>query len=269
MTSSNFFFVFFSDFFFSSELPIGRGVRHGRVGNTGGKVTGDVRQEPRYRIVARLHKTKRTTNSNNNDSNYNGTSPSPTHWHRPISQRHQGRQEQQLKWQLRERWPSTCSCRSHTLSYQLPLKLWDRSVTLVSSFSATLLARHKVSIACSASSYGGVIAWKNSCSYLGVYFVSGRVFKCSSDIWYFWSFNAILSKVGRFISEKVVISLIYAKCRPVLLCSTEAFRILLRDKRSLEYLLLLDHWWSYFELARQTLSKTVRIFFVCYQLVLW
>jgi len=48
-------------------------------------------------------------------------------------------------------------------------------------------------------------------------------------------FNAILSKVGRFASEEVVISLIYAKCLLVLLYSTEACRILVRDKRSLEF----------------------------------
>jgi len=35
--------------------------------------------------------------------------------------------------------------------------------------------------------------------------------------------------------EEVVISLIYAKCLPVLLYSTEACRILVRDKRSLEF----------------------------------
>ena len=43
--------------------------------------------------------------------------------------------------------------------------------------------------------------------------VSGRVFSCSFEYAkssYFRSFNAILSKVGRFASEEVVISLIYA-----------------------------------------------------------
>ena len=86
--------------------------------------------------------------------------------------------------------------------------------------------------------FGGVIDLKN-CRYLGVYFVSGRVFSCSFDYAkssYFRSFNAILSKVGRFASEseEVIISLIYAKCLPVLLYGTKACRILVRDKRSLE-----------------------------------
>jgi len=80
-----------------------------------------------------------------------------------------------------------------------------------------------------------------------VYFVSGRVFNCSfhyAKSRYLRSFNAILSKVGRFASEEVIISLIYAKCVPILLYSTEACRILTLDKRLLEFTeftILLDH----------------------------
>jgi len=71
-----------------------------------------------------------------------------------------------------------------------------------------------------------VIAWKNNCRYLGVYFVSGPVFNCSFDYAkseYFRSVNAILSKVGRYASEEVVISLIYAKC---LSCTVIQYRSL-------------------------------------------
>ena len=51
---------------------------------------------------------------------------------------------------------------------------------------------------------GGVIAWANTCRYLGVFFVSGRLFKCSFDhakSSLFSSFNSIFGKVGRFASE--------------------------------------------------------------------
>jgi len=64
--------------------------------------------------------------------------------------------------------------------------------------------RYKVACSGLASSSGGVIHWNNNCKYLGVYFVSGRVFNCSSDYAkskYFRCFNAILSKVGRYASE--------------------------------------------------------------------
>jgi len=32
-----------------------------------------------------------------------------------------------------------------------------------------------------ASSFGGMINWRNNCRYLGVYFVSGRELKCCFD----------------------------------------------------------------------------------------
>ena len=79
------------------------------------------------------------------------------------------------------------------------------------------------------SSYGGVVNWNNSCRYLGVYFVSGRIFTCCFDYaesQFFRIFNAIFSKIIRFVSEEVVISLIHAKCLPVLLYGTEASHIL-------------------------------------------
>jgi len=69
--------------------------------------------------------------------------------------------------------------------------------------------RYKVACSGLASSSGGVIDWKNNCRYLGVYFVSGRVFNCSFDYAkskYFRSFNAILSKLGRYASEEVVMN---------------------------------------------------------------
>ena len=89
-----------------------------------------------------------------------------------------------------------------------------------------------------ASSFGGVVDWNSSCRYLGVYFVSGCIFKCCFDhakSQFFRSFNAIFSKIGCFASEEVVISLIHAKCLPVLLYGTEACHILVRDKRSLQF----------------------------------
>jgi len=64
--------------------------------------------------------------------------------------------------------------------------------------------------------------WNSSCKYLGVYFVSGRIFKCCfgyAKSQFSRSFNAI------FASEEVVISLIHAKCLPVLLYGTEACHI--------------------------------------------
>jgi hypothetical protein len=88
------------------------------------------------------------------------------------------------------------------------------------------------------SSHGGPINWVDSCRYLGVFFSSGRSFRCSLDdakSRFYRAFNAVYSKVGRFASEPVIISLIRSKCLPVLLYATEACPLLSRQKHSLEF----------------------------------
>ena len=81
---------------------------------------------------------------------------------------------------------------------------------------------------------GGLLHWSSQCRYLGVYFVSGRAFKCSFDhskCQFFKALNAIFfSKVARFTSEEVVLNLIRAKCLPVLLYGVELCPMMVRDK---------------------------------------
>jgi hypothetical protein len=88
------------------------------------------------------------------------------------------------------------------------------------------------------SSFGGPIRWVDSCRYLGVYFVSGKTFKCcfnDAKSRFFRAFNSIFSKVGRLASNEVIISLVRTKCIPVLLYATEACPLLSRQKHSLEF----------------------------------
>jgi len=79
---------------------------------------------------------------------------------------------------------------------------------------------------CHAIARGDSLQWSSQCRYMGVYFVSGRAFRCS---------NAGFSKVGRLASEEVVLDLVRNKCLPVLLYGVEACPMLVRDKRSLEF----------------------------------
>jgi len=79
---------------------------------------------------------------------------------------------------------------------------------------------------------GGALQWSSLCRYLGVYFVSGRAFRCSFDqckCRYNRAFNAVLSNGGRLASEEVVLDLIRNKCLPVLLYGVEACPMLVRD----------------------------------------
>jgi hypothetical protein len=77
------------------------------------------------------------------------------------------------------------------------------------------------------SIHGDSLKWVDSCRYLGVYFISGRSFRCNYDnskSSFFRAFNAILSKVGRTASEETVLTLLRSKCLPILLCATEVMR---------------------------------------------
>ena len=58
-----------------------------------------------------------------------------------------------------------------------------------------------------------------------MHLVSGRVLRCDfhdAKCRFFRAFNAILSKVGRFASEQVVIRLLRTKCLPILFYACEA-----------------------------------------------
>ena len=88
------------------------------------------------------------------------------------------------------------------------------------------------------STFGGNIKWVDCCRYLGVFFVSGRTFKCNFDhakSRFFKAFNAVYGRVGRLASEEVVLGLLRSKCLPILLYATEACPLLSRNKQSLEF----------------------------------
>jgi hypothetical protein len=88
------------------------------------------------------------------------------------------------------------------------------------------------------SSFGGPIRWVEKCRYLGVFFVTGKTFKCcfnDDKARFFRAFNSIFSKVGRLASQEVIISLGRTKCIPVLLYATEVCPLLSRQKHSLEF----------------------------------
>ena len=72
---------------------------------------------------------------------------------------------------------------------------------------------------------GTDILWQQSCRYLGIHIVAGRVFSCSLDNAkrsFYRAFNAVHCKIGGVASEEVVLHLVKSKCMPLLLCGTEA-----------------------------------------------
>ena len=85
---------------------------------------------------------------------------------------------------------------------------------------------------------GHELEWVNTCCYLGVFFVTGRSFKCSWEkckTSCYRSFNAIFGRFGRYASAETIIQLLQCKCMPVLPYSLEACPINSSDYTSLEH----------------------------------
>ena len=114
----------------------------------------------------------------------------------------------------------------------------DMKVNVKKSSCIRFGPRFDVKCADIISVFGGPIGWVESCRYLGVFFVSARIFQCSfhdAKSRFFRGFNAIFGKVGRLASEEVVIALLKAKCLPILLYATEAVPLLSRHRHSIEF----------------------------------
>jgi len=65
----------------------------------------------------------------------------------------------------------------------------------------------------------GELVWCEKIKYLGIDLAAAKVFKCSYDNAkrkFYGAFNAIFEKIGRTVSEEVIIQLLKSKCLPVL-----------------------------------------------------
>jgi exonuclease III len=118
------------------------------------------------------------------------------------------------------------------------LNYLDMQINVKKSLCIRFGPAFDVKCKCLATINDSLLQWSNSCRYLGVHFISGRILKCAFDEakrQFFRAFNAILSKVGRFASEDVVLNLLRTKCLPCLLYAVEACPLYSRDKHSLEF----------------------------------
>ena len=86
------------------------------------------------------------------------------------------------------------------------------------------------SAACSSivTAEGLALPWTDEVRYLGIHLVRSQQFKCplahtKND--FFNACNAIYSKIGRFASEDVILTLFMSKCLLILLYGLEAFAL--------------------------------------------
>jgi len=85
---------------------------------------------------------------------------------------------------------------------------------------------------------GNILAWVESCRYLGITILASRQFKCSfssAKKSLYRSFNAIYGKIGSSASELVVLQLLQNKCLPALLYGLEACPLNVSDVRSFDF----------------------------------
>lgn len=116
---------------------------------------------------------------------------------------------------------------------KLGLKINDRKTVCM-----RIGPHYQVNCASILTLSGKQLEWVHELRYLGVYFVSTVKFKCSFNNCkksFYRSFNAIFGRIGRKASEETILSLITAKCLPVLLYGLDVCPVNATDKRSLEY----------------------------------
>jgi len=85
---------------------------------------------------------------------------------------------------------------------------------------------------------GQALRWVDNIRYLGVFISCPSKFSCSFDSAkrsFHRSFNAIFGKVGRAVSEEVVLHLVKTKCLPILVYALEACPTNRTLERSLEF----------------------------------
>jgi hypothetical protein len=84
------------------------------------------------------------------------------------------------------------------------------------------------------------LEWVSQAGYLGIYILSSAKFKCCYDNAkksFYRSFNAVYGRLGKNVSEEVILSLIRSKCLPVLPYGLDACPLIASDRRSLNFTL--------------------------------
>lgn len=97
--------------------------------------------------------------------------------------------------------PSISSLQALLTLLEGSLEELDMHVNAAKSQSIRFGRRYNAMCANLTMRNGDQLPWVTSCRYLGAYFVSGSIFRCSFDNskrQFYRSFNAVLGKVGRF-----------------------------------------------------------------------
>jgi hypothetical protein len=87
---------------------------------------------------------------------------------------------------------------------------------------------------------GHALPWVDEAKYLGIVILRSRFSKCSFDQAkraFYQLLNAILGRVGRLVSEEVLLQLVNSKCLTVLLYGTEVCPLNKSDNNSFDFII--------------------------------
>jgi len=136
--------------------------------------------------------------------------------------------------------PSVSALQKMVTLCETHLSFLDMALNAKKSVCMRIGPRYKDECCELVTTNGETLSWVDSCRYLGVYFVSAKIFKCTIDSnkkAFYRSFNAVYCKIGRSASEEVIVKLLTAKCLPVFLYGLEACPLTLSHKRSVDFIM--------------------------------
>ena len=118
------------------------------------------------------------------------------------------------------------------------LRLLDLAINSKKSVCTRIGPRWDADCAALVTAGGAPLQWVDRLRYLGIYILSGKIFRCCFDNAkkaFYRAFNAVFGKIGRFASEDVILELVRSKCLPSLLFGTEVCPLNKTELRSLNF----------------------------------
>ena len=121
---------------------------------------------------------------------------------------------------------------------EIELTSLDMLINARKSMCMRIGTRHNAKCVDITAYDGIVIPWVTVCRYLGIYIVSGNVFKCDfSNVKKALSFDGVFGKIGHRASADVIVHLFKTKCLPIFLYAMEACPVNTTETKSFDFAL--------------------------------
>jgi Reverse transcriptase (RNA-dependent DNA polymerase) len=119
------------------------------------------------------------------------------------------------------------------------LRWFDMNINFKKTCCIRVGSRYNAEFRDITTAEGHALPWVDEVKYLGIVILRSRFFKCSFDQAkraLYRSLNAIFGRVGRLVSEEVLLQLVNSKCLPIPLHDTEACPLNKSDNNSFDFI---------------------------------